>query len=254
MNNVLNGQSNNMKPELIPGLALVLSGMLLAIPLTASQLDAANDKNLHWGEQVGGFQLAAMVDMTNAVVHCWIRNATTNEVEYPSFDFGYREFISLDFFVKSNWESIHYWIYPGGNTMETPPPYYTKKIGPGQIICETNWIVFDDNHAYKEDERHRLISQIRPLFFGGGAYDEAGYKRAVSKIESRWMQMTNSCNADTFALDFLTTNQFATAPVFKARACQKFRKNAKGETMVLFSPQFDCPFVDNNLRVFLSPF
>ena len=126
-----------MKSKIPLCLALVLSGGLLACSTIAGESHVGNTDEYQWGEAVDGFQMATSLDETNGILHCWIRNATTNEMDYPSSHFGYCEFTHLEVQAATNWVSIG--LPLGAHTIRGFLPYLVGRIKPGQIITNTSY-------------------------------------------------------------------------------------------------------------------
>jgi hypothetical protein len=130
-----------MSSKLILCLALVLSSMMpgsFGVSLKANAADSTNTTGPVWGEAVGGFQLAAVLDESNAVVHCWIRNATTNQVAFNDFYFGYVENVKFEICLGTNWTSLPSALLPatpwsGGGALGGKLLY----AQPGQMITHT---------------------------------------------------------------------------------------------------------------------
>lgn len=216
-----------MKPKLLLGLALVLSGGLpggFNMPSQASATDVTDTNGPIWGETVGGFQMVATLDETNGIIHCRIRNATTNEMDYPSSDFGYVEFVHLEIRESTSWIELAAGKFPGGGAAGFLP-YFTKKVKPLQIITtkSTPWPV-QTREAY--------------LKMCGGNTNEALLTERLNK----WLaDRQATCQNDTFAFDLVgaiwPTNSLK-QPSVKIRALQTFRANGGETDLVLYSPEF----------------
>jgi hypothetical protein len=128
-----------MKSLMVLGLALAFSGGWFGCSTAAQQPEMADTEKYHWGDAAGGFQLAAWSDETHGIIHCLIRNATTNQITYPSFDFGYMEFIQFEVQTATNWTNVGAIIFPRGNGASDAVPYLVKQIDPGQIVTITGY-------------------------------------------------------------------------------------------------------------------
>ncbi len=128
-----------MRNKLILCLAPVLSGILFITFATAQSSGLAQENKLQWGEVVGGFQMAAMPDASNAVIHCWIRNALTNSIIYNDFIFGDVESASLQVRQGTNWAAVNAEIFPGSQGARGAIPTDTKArwLQPGEVVTNT---------------------------------------------------------------------------------------------------------------------
>jgi hypothetical protein len=219
-----------MKSKLLLCLALVLCGGLMA----AQQSNVASSDGRNWGETVGGFQMAISLDETNGIIHCWIRNATTNEMNYPSFDFGYDEFVKLEVQGATNWIGLKPFIFPGGGYSISPVPYEVENIKSGQIIT----------NAVLDGGLNELKQTAVMVAYDDNPNPASLFQQMTNQIESRYALLTNLCRQDTFAFDFVIRNPFSDftsqSPV-KARVSQKFRVNGGKDEITLYSPVFDLP-------------
>lgn len=222
-----------MKPKIILCLALVLIGVLADYSVTAAKIEPAAGNGFRWGDVVGGFQMATSLDESNGIVHCRIRNATTNEMDYPSFDFGYFEEIHLEVREATNWTKFQVAVFPPAVGYSSAFPYFIKRIKPGQVVTDTftrsrhtSWPVLE----FKEY-----------LKWYPGNTNEALLAESLNKrLAAREALLTKSCGEDTFALDLIWGKTLPDLPdghSLEARVSQKFRVNR--ETMVtLYSPVF----------------
>lgn len=222
-----------MKPKIILCLALILIGVLADYSVTAAKIEPAAGNGFRWGDVVGGFQMATSLDESNGIVHCRIRNATTNEMDYPSFDFGYFENIRLEIRGATNWTNLQVAVFPPAVGYSSAFPYFIKRIKPGQVVTDTftrsrhtSWPVLE----FKEY-----------LTWSPGNTNEALLAESLNKrLAAREALLTKSCGEDTFALDLIWGKTLPDLPdghSLEARVSQKFRVNR--ETMVtLYSPVF----------------
>src|SRR5690242_7325987 len=118
-------------------LFLISVQYLFVLSALGKQSAIQNNEALGWGNTVEGFQMAATVDATNGIIHCWIRNATTNTLNYPCSDFGDNGFVTFDIKSETNWISLIPWVFPSANEARPEPPYRTKTVKPGQVISYT---------------------------------------------------------------------------------------------------------------------
>lgn len=148
-----------MKPKLLLCLALGLTGLMpgsFGSPFEADTAGSMNTNGLAWGKAVGGFQMATVFDESNAVVHCWIRNATTNRIAFNDFYFGYVENVKVEIRLGTNWTALPSALIPatpwsGGGALGGELIY----AQPGQIITHTwssrhamhSGVSFDDTFA-----------------------------------------------------------------------------------------------------------
>lgn len=63
-------------------------------------------EQLHWGESVGGLQMAACLQANRTVVQCWLRNATTNEIGCNRYFLGYFENIGVEVRTDDGWVEL----------------------------------------------------------------------------------------------------------------------------------------------------
>jgi len=70
--------------------------------------------------------MAVSVDRTNGIVHCWIRNATTNEIDYPSFEVRYWEFIRFEIQRSNYWTNLPTGVFPGMHLASSVCPYLAR--------------------------------------------------------------------------------------------------------------------------------
>jgi hypothetical protein len=214
-----------MKPKLILCLALVLSGELFG----CSTLKSGNS----WGNTVDGFQMTAILDKNNGLVHCQIRNATDAEMDYPSFDFGYVEYVHLQIEELTNWVNLPATKLPlqgavGGYY------YFTKKIKPRQIA--------------KVNDLGSLKSPVHTfadyLKWSKGNTNEALLTERINKSMADRLTM---CANDTFTFDLVETdwrtNIFQYTPL-KVRAVQHFQLRQFGPDQIIYSQEF---VLDNSL-------
>jgi len=127
-------KTNAVNSVFIIALALLLTEFFGSLPSGAQPIDSSQ---MHWGEVNNGFQMATALDESNGLIHCWIRNATTNELNYCSFDIGYREFVTLEIHGPTNWIKTKWFgtvVFPRSDTASDACPCFPKKIGPSQII------------------------------------------------------------------------------------------------------------------------
>src|ERR1035437_11201199 len=123
-----------MIPKIILYLARVLIGVLADYSVTAAKIKPAAGNGFRWGDVVGGFQMATSLDESNGIVHCRIRNATTNEMDYPSFDFGYFEEIHLEVREATNWTKFQVAVFPPAVGYSSAFPYFIKRSKPVWIL------------------------------------------------------------------------------------------------------------------------
>lgn len=228
--------NNFMNAKLLPGFILVLAGLLWAIGSMAQQPDATKDNTLHWGEMVGGFQMAAILDETNGFIHCLVRNATTNEMNFSSFDFGYFENIALEIHGATNWTKSKYWpaVLPRSFGAYDAFPNLIKCIHPGQIVTATYirgrsmpWPVqkFEEYLKWtKGDTNEALLTEKLNQWYASRDVLEAAMGRN-----------------DTFAIDLFEMEQLASLPrtdSLEVRVSQSFRTNSYGEMTTVYSPGF----------------
>jgi len=176
-------------------LAFVLSGGLPGGSSIAQPSDLAGGYD--WGAAAGGFQMAVSLDQTNGIVHCWIRNATTNEMDYPSFDIGYFEDIRFEIQGATNWTTWPTEVFPGMDVFSGACAWLVKRIGPQQIITDT----------YTRSEYHQpwpVQSFEEYLKWTHGNTNEARLTEQLNhRFADRVALLTRLCCDDTFALDLL---------------------------------------------------
>jgi hypothetical protein len=211
-----------MKPKLILCLAFVLSGGLFVDFATAQSSGLASENKLQWGEVVGGFQVAAALDESNAVIHCWIRNAMTNAIIYNDFEFGYVENISLQIQQGTNWAVVNAEVFPGPQGARGAIPTNTKNrwLQPGEIMTNT-W------------ERHDIMMGL-PYRKQSWNYER---ESSLGKITEH----------DTFALDLINARwptNLVVPETCEARVKQDFYST---------SPQAKYPYLHDPRLTLYSP-
>lgn len=103
-----------MKPKIIRPLAsfavIVFAQTLLLLGMTVSSLAAADSnstKELHWGAEVAGLQMAAQADLPAGVIHCWIRNAENHTVTYNSYNLGNWGYVGIEMQdIRGTWRRL----------------------------------------------------------------------------------------------------------------------------------------------------
>jgi hypothetical protein len=221
-----------MNKKLLLGLALVLGGILCGLPSIAQPTDVSR---LQWGEMTGGFQMAAALGETNGLVHCWIRNATTNEMDYPSFDFGYAENISLEICGPTNWSKYRVWpaILPRSLGASSACPYIPKRIGPAQIVTNT--------YTRSRSRPWPVWPFADYLKWTHGNTNEALLSQKLNGwYASRDALETATGRGDTFAIDLFEMKELSSLPrtnSVEARISQSFRTKMGGGVVTLYSPK-----------------
>jgi hypothetical protein len=197
--------------------------LVLGRNLTAKQANLAGSDDHNWGEIVAGFPMAASLDETNGIIRCWIRNATTNELDYPSFDFGYFEKIHLEIYEATNWTKIQATVFPRAVGYYSAAPYAVKRIGPAQIITKTYV-----RNKYKP--RPVLNRQDYLRICNGNTNEALLTEQANKRLAARETLLAESAHDDTFALDVIGTNAplaSAQTNLVKARVSQYFAQKGK---------------------------
>ena len=218
-----------MKTKIFLCLALVWSVYTAAL---------ADTNTLQWGEMAGGFEMAADLDETNGIIHCYIRNATTNEMSYPSFDFGYFENISLQIRGATNWinpENFGIAVLPRSMGFSSACPNFVGRIPPGQVVTVT----------YTRSRARRWPVQTHEWYiqWAKGNTNEA----LLDEKLNRWYASRDALEAatgrdDTFAIDLFELNELASLPQghsLEARVSQSFRTRlVRGRIATVYSPVF----------------
>jgi hypothetical protein len=217
-----------MKLKLFLCSALVLSGLLWAIGLKGDALQ--------WGGTVGGFEMAAVVDETNGIIHCRVRNATANEMDFSSFDFGYMENIALEIHGATNWTKLKFWpvVLPRSFGAYNGFPYYAKRIEPGQIITST--------YIRSRSRPWPVLKFEEYLKWTKGDTNEA----LLTQKLNQWYASRDALEAatgkdDTFAIDLFEIDQLKSLSQtnsLEVRVSQSFRLNKNGEMATVYSPSF----------------
>ncbi|MBI3987297.1 MAG: hypothetical protein HY343_10270 [Lentisphaerae bacterium] len=90
------------QPNRIAIAALVawMTGVSLALAAPATT------NELRWGEAVGGLQMAVSVEPRAGFIHCWIRNAETNEITYNRYLLGYFEDVGIEYNDGADWRRL----------------------------------------------------------------------------------------------------------------------------------------------------
>jgi hypothetical protein len=209
-----------MKPKLLLGLALVLGGGLFSDIATAQQSGVATADKWQWGEVVDGFQMGAILDVTNGLVRCRIRNATTNDLTIKLNDFERVPQIQ----ESTSWLGLAAYSYP---------QISASGIATRPIIIKAGESVV--NHFTATP----VLTLERYLKICVGNTNEAILMEQLNKW---YADRREICRADTFAFDLVEanwpTNQFAQTSI-KLRVVQYFRGPYAGEAYrILYSPVF----------------
>jgi len=205
---------------------------------TNSSTDYSTDTNGYdWGNTVGGFQMAVSLDQTNGIVHCWIRNATTNELDYSSFDVGYFENIKVQIQGANGWTNWQANVIPGMNVAWSGDPTMFKRIKPLQIITDT----YNRSHPQHETVKS-LDDWLKVVRYTHGSTNEALATEEFNKrLADRNALVAQLGQKDTFTLDLyrggrsrpsLTDQEQVTV-----RVSEKFRTKPE-EMVTLYSPTF----------------
>lgn len=222
-----------MNCKIVLGLALVLSGVWFCCSTNAGQNESTAGNDLHWGGAVGGFQMAAWLDETNGIVHCRIRNATTNEMDYPSFDFGYFENIRLEIRGATNKSNPWMMVFPRSVGYSSACPYFLKRIQPGLVVTDT--FTRERFHPWPVLKREEYLK------WSPGDTNQALLAESLNRrLAEREALLTRSCGADTFALDLIWDKALADLPegqTVEARVSQTFRPS-RDTTATFYSPVF----------------
>jgi hypothetical protein len=190
-----------------------------------------------WGENVEGFQMAATLDASNSVLHCWIRNAGATAIVYNDFEFGYCENIALEIHQGATWTPIYSEIFPGGNGARGAVPTDTKIrwMEPSQIMTNT-WEWRDTLSREAGYEEMMKMSHGDTNLDTWEEWDDA-----------RQTSLMTLCKGDTFALDLIhtswPTNALA-AESLEVRVKQNFH---------LASPDERYPYVHGDELTLYSP-
>jgi hypothetical protein len=226
-----------MNSRLLVCLALVLSGGLFGCSASIShQSDLTDNDGYQWGEAVGGFQMAASVDASNAVIHCWIRNARTNAIIYNDFVFGYVENVFLQVRQGTNWAVVNVEIFPGeqGAMGAIPGDTKVRWLQRGEIITNT-WERRDTTvrlpHTKQSwnNAREPWLARIQSLYYAR--------ESSLVKITER----------DTFAIDLINTSwptNIVQQGTYKIRVEQDFYST---------SPQDKYPYLHDPRLTLYSP-
>jgi hypothetical protein len=193
----------------------------------------ANKDKLQWGETVGGFQMAVSLDASNGIVHCRIRNATTDEMDYPSFDFGYMENISLEVRETTNWIKLGATVLPRSIGASSACPYFTKRIKPEQIVTDTYVRSWAKPWPVQKYEDY--------LKWANGNTNEALLGEKLNRwYADRDALGTTMARNDTFAVDLFEMDGLLSLPrtnSLEARVSQSFRIRRE-DLATLYSPVF----------------
>jgi hypothetical protein len=218
-----------MKLKILLCLAFGLSGSLFGCSTTISQQSGLKDTvGPHWGVAVGGFQMAASVDASNTVIHCWIRNGLSKAITYNDFFFGYGEDVGVQIRQGTEWVFVNAIVFPGGNGARgaIPPGAKVRWLQPEQIVTNT-W------------NRRDTIARL-PYRKGDGNYMR---KASLADISA----------GDTFILD-LADSGWSTKKIqpgiYEARVRQDFYSASPhdpypyihGPKLTLYSPVFTLNF------------
>jgi hypothetical protein len=221
-----------MKLKLLLVLVLILSGgwhSAIAQPSGMADTDGYD-----WGSEVGGFQMAVSLDQTNGIIHCWIRNATTNEMDYPSFDIGYFEDIRLEFQGATNWITIPTEVFPRAAGYSSACPYLVKRIEARQIITDTY-----TRSEYRQPWPVQSLEEY--LKWTHGNTNEARLTEQLNqRYADREVLLTRLCRDDTFALDLFRGRAWPVLPdqnLVSIRVSQTLRIKRES-TVTLYSRVF----------------
>ncbi len=223
---------NSMRLKLVFNLALVLSGSLPCGSGIAQPSGLADEYD--WGSAAGGFQMAVSLDQTNGIIHCWIRNATTNEMDYPSFDVGYFEDIRFEIQGATNWISLPAEVFPRAAGYSSACPNLVKRIGSQQIITDTY-----TRSEYRQPWPVQSLEEY--LKWTHGNTNEALLTEQLNqRYADREALLTQLCRDDTFALDLFRGKLWPDLPeqnLLAVRVSQTLRTKP-GSMVTLYSPVF----------------
>jgi len=180
-----------------------------------------------------GFQMEAQLDETNGVVHCRIRNATTNTAVYSSFDFGYFEYIHLEIRSETNWTKLCINVFPPAAGYSGGGLRLLKHIERGQVVTNT--------HTRGGFRPWPVLQREEYLKWSQGDTNQALLTESLNRrAAAREALLINSCAGDTFALDLIGDIEWPDLPkpeFVEARVSQMF-STSKGTTVTLYSPVF----------------
>ncbi len=145
--------------------------------------------------------MSASLDVTNGIIHCWIRNATTNEMDYQGGGIGYFELIDLEIMGATNRTKFQAKVFPrdfsgywGGI-----PIGYVRRIQPGQIITDT--------YVRSSYRPGPVLTHEDYLKLTAGNTNEALLTEQYNRrMASREALLATLCSNDTFALDLVADN------------------------------------------------
>ena len=177
--------------------------------------------------------MAASLDASNGIVHCRIRNATTDEMDYPSFDFGYMENISLEVHETTNWIKLGATVLPRCIGAFSGYPYIPKRIKPEQIVTDT--------YVRSRAEPWPVQKFEFYLKWANGNTNEA----FLSEKLNRWYADRETLAAtmarnDTFVIDLFEMEGLLSLPrtnSLESRVSQSFSIRREG-LATLYSPIF----------------
>jgi hypothetical protein len=183
--------------RMVTKLKLILCLALTSgVGLSARQPVSADPEGRGWGQSAHGFQMAASLDVTNGIIHCWLRNATTNEMDYQGFDIGYFELIHLEIMGTTNRTKFPAKVFPNAGAAYGGVPNYVRRIQPGKIITDT--------YIRSRYKPHPVLTHEEYLKFSAGNTNEALLTEQLNtRMASRQALLAQLCSNDTFALDLV---------------------------------------------------
>jgi hypothetical protein len=100
----------------------------------ASNSVSPTTNQITWGEVKDGFQMGAVLEPSAAVIHCFIRNATSNSVAYQAEYLGYVGKVRLEVKQEGLWVSLRGFLrYPMVAVNGGSP---SVMAGPGTILAK----------------------------------------------------------------------------------------------------------------------
>ena len=105
--------------------------------VNADELGVTN--TIRWGVPQEGLQLGVEPEEQSGVVSCYIRNATTNVVEYNDYYLGHGELASVEilqgeFWLRLSKRQADQIFYSAG-----PSPRYNRSVKPKTFIKDLTW-------------------------------------------------------------------------------------------------------------------
>lgn len=102
--------------------------------------DSSLTNNIKWGETVNGLQMGVEQDKSASYIHCWVRNATTNNLTCNLWNLG-------------EWQNV-------GIEIEFAGEPKALKFSDLYASDGVNWLAIKNGGPIKEDIKHLLPKEV----------------------------------------------------------------------------------------------